>query len=273
MSKLKPVSFKKPIKREPRLSIPWTRGIKSTKYWTKAEDAAIRKHYEKDGVGRCMELLPGRTYGGLTQRARKLGLTRQGKSAKWIKVAPPDEIIREKWLAQDGKKRGEVGDLADELGVPSWWLSKKARRLGLTVAHKKEPQWTNAEIALMKKVPLHDVDRCAKIFREHGFQRTPTAIMVKAKRLDLSRRYDATFSATKLAPILGIDPKGITARCISGEIKAKKRKSRRLAQQGGAPWSITRKDARAFVLKHLEQIDLRKVEKFAFIDLLTRIEA
>lgn len=272
---IKPVSFKTPRRREPRLSVPYVPGKNSIKHWTPAEDAIIRAHYENDGgLPKCMELLPAhRSAGATQQRAMHLGLSRKGKSQKWLKVAPPDldDKLRAAW-ARMNKKKGEVEAVAAELGLPRWWVSKRARKLGLTQAQRKEPPWTAAEDALMKKVPLHDPDRCAKIFREHGFQRTPTAIVVRAKRLDLSRRYTVTFSATRLGRILGLDSKTVTLRCVSGEIKASKRKTRRLAQQGGDPWSITRKDARAFVIEHLELIDFRTVDKFELVDLLIRTE-
>ena len=73
------------------------------------------------------------------------------------------------------------------------------------IGWRASPPWTAAEEALMKQVPLHDPDRCAKIFREHGFSRSPTAIVVRAKRLDLSRRYRETLSATQIGKLLGVD--------------------------------------------------------------------
>ena len=96
-----------------------------------------------------------------------------------------------------------------------------------------------AEEALMKQVPLHDPDRCAKIFREHGFSRSPTAIVVRAKRLDLSRRYRETLSATQIGKLLGVDGKTVTREILQGDLKAEKRPTNRLNQQGGDPWSVT----------------------------------
>jgi len=120
----------------------------------------------------------------------------------------------------------------------------------------------------MRKVPLHDPDRCAEIFREHGFNRSPTAIVVRSKRLDIARRYRATFSATSAAKLLGVDATNFCMKCLSGEVRAVKRKTNRLPQQGGDPWSVTREDLRSYVLNNLERIDIRKVDKFAFVDLL-----
>lgn len=89
---------------------------------------------------------------------------------------------------------------------------------------------------------------------------------------DLSRRYAETLSANKVAKILGIDPKSVARECIAGRLKATRRKTQRTPQQGGDPWSIQRPDLRAFIIEHLGAIDMRKVEKFEFVDILVRTE-
>jgi len=122
---------------------------------------------------------------------------------------------------------------------------------------------------MMAKVPLHNPDRCAEIFRDHGFKRSPTAIVVRAKRIGLSRRFNEGFSARQAAKILGVDDKTLTASCISGELKATKRADSRLPQQGGSRWIIDPADLRRFVIEKLEWIDFRKVDKFELVHLLT----
>jgi hypothetical protein len=178
-----------------------------------------------------------------------------------------DDRIRAAWPELKG--RGAVARLAAELGLRRWWLSKRARSLGLTtVPHRKEPLWSAAEDELMTKVPLHDPDAAAKIFRAHGFRRSPTAIIVRATRLGLSRRYRETFSATAAAEVLGMDAKTISTWCVEGAITAGRRDDNRLPQQGGSRWEIKRDDLRRFVLANLERIDIRRVEMFAFVDLI-----
>jgi hypothetical protein len=195
-----------------------------------------------------------------------------GRAVDWTPPANIEETVRQRYPTLNGKKRGEMAALADELQVPRWWLSGLARRLGLAMPHKKEPPWTAPELLLLQSVPLHDVDKCAEIFRENGFARSPMSIRVKSTRVGLSRRYSATFSATAISRILGVDSKTVTREIIAGDMKAEKRKTQRLAQQGGDPWSVTRADLRTYIVEHLERIDLRKVEKFEFVDVLVRVE-
>ena len=275
MSELQPVSFRKSITPEPRLSEPYVPGKRHERFWTEAEDAVLKEYYPKGGYIACMPHL-GRHRGksGIYVRARALGLeapSKNGGGHGKAKIVPPadfDTKLRAFYQNGDGKKRGECDAFADASGLPRWWVSKRARQLGLVMPHKKEPPWTAAEEALMKQVPLHDPDRCAKIFREHGFSRSPTAIVVRAKRLDLSRRYRETLSATQIGKLLGVDGKTVTREILQGDLKAEKRPTNRLNQQGGDPWSVTPADLRSYILEHLERIDLRKVEKFAFVQIV-----
>ncbi len=89
--------------------------------------------------------------------------------------------------------------------------------------------------------------------------------MVRCKRVGLSRRYKETFSARTAAAILGMDNKTISQLCLDGVIKAERRNSKRLPQQGGAPHSITLRALRQFVIDHVERIDFRRVDKFALV--------
>lgn len=264
---LQPVSFRKGRVHEPRLSEPYVPGRRHERFWTDEDNAIVKAWYPNGGVAAVLARLPHRTMSGVYGQAKKLGVA----ATRVDRISAPegfDDKLRSFYENDNGRKKGELNAFADKHKLPRWWVSKRARTLGLVIPHKKEPPWTNAEALLMQQVPLHDPDRCAEIFREHGFSRSPTAIVVRAKRLDLSRRYRDTMSATAVSKILGIDSKGVTAECILGRLKAEKRPTNRLNQQGGDPWSISPADLRSYILQHLERIDLRKVEKFAFIQIV-----
>lgn len=278
MSGLQRVSFRKGRQHLPRLSALYVPGVRAARFWTDAEKAIVRKYYPAGGSAACLAHLGRRrTPQGVYQIAKKLDLTTphgladyKGNNGKVVVPAGFDAALRAFYREEgDGKKRGECNAFADKWRLPRWWVTKRATKLGLVMPHRKEPPWTRAEEALLARVPLHDLDRCAKIFREHGFARSPTAIKVKTVRLDLRRRYNETFSATAVSRILGVDGKSVTREILQGDLVAVKRPTRRLPQQGGDPWSIERAALRAYIVDHLERIDLRKVDKFAFVDVLT----
>jgi hypothetical protein len=272
MTELRPVSFRKGRASAPRLSAPRAPGRHDERFWTAEENAILRQYFPAGGVPAAGAHLPNRSRSAIYGQAAKLGLKRTGRAVRNDIAAPPDidEQLRARWPELQG--RGAVAALAEYLGVPRWWLSQRARKLGLTVAHKKEPRWTAAEDALMRRAPLHDLDRCAEMFAEHGFRRSPTAIGVRAKRIDLSRRASrTTLSGTQVARILGLDSKTVTAWCVAGNLKARRRGTNRLPQQGGDVWDVEPHDLRAFIIENIARIDIRKVEKVEFVDLLTRV--
>lgn len=269
MTGLTPISFRAERASEPRLSKPRVRGRHSERYWSDEELATLRERYPKFGARGCIPFLTKRTVDQIYSKAGVLGLKAPSAPAERAPVQWTPELDDRIRAAFPGlTKRGAVAALAAELRVKRSQLSDRMEQLGLTMPRVKEPNWTEAEVALMRKVPLHDLERCARIFRGHGFTRSKNSIMVKAKRLSLSRRTHETLSACSAAKILGVDAKWITARCIAGDLKAGRRGTSRLVQQGGDVWSIEPGDLRAYVLDNLGFIDIRKVDKFAFVALL-----
>jgi hypothetical protein len=263
---LTPVSFRKGRASLPRLSPKREPG--RGKFWTEAEDAVLREHYAEHGQDGCATRLPGRSRASIYTHARALGLTYRG--LKWERGPKPDvddETIRAGWAELEG--RGAVSAFADRLGVKRVWLSRRALGLGLTLPHKREPKWSGAEVALLARAPLHDLKRASRFFAEHGFRRSPAAIGVRATRESISRRDSRdSFSATQAGALLGVENKTVTSWILAGELAADRRADRRLPQQGGSSFAIDPDELRRFVLDHLERIDLRKVEKFAFVALI-----
>lgn len=271
---LERVSFKKGRAHLPRLSKPYVPGVRSEKYWTEEEDQILRDHYPDKGFAYCASKLPNRSKTAIYGRVQKLGVKFGGSTPRTIRTqeqyAELDARITELWPTLDlpaGSVSG-VEELARLLGEPHWLITQRCRRLGLTRPRKKEPPWSAAEDELMKRVPLHDPEKCSEIFKAHGFSRTATAIMVRSKRIGLSRRNTETFSARTAAKVIGWDNKTVSEYCLKGLIKSSRRKTKRLPQQGGDPHSIEHADLRQFVIDNLELIDFRKVDKFALVDLL-----
>ena len=192
----------------------------------------------------CASLLPVRTKSAIYGQVGKLGVRREGKKPREVRTRECYEELDARITAlwptlelPEGSVNG-VKELARLLDKPRWMISDRCTRLGLTRPHKKEPPWSAAEDELMKRVPLHDPDRCSEMFRAHGFHRTPTAIVVRSKRLNLSRRSYGAYSATAASKILGLDGKTVSVYCLNGTIKSTRRHTKRLPQQGGDPHSI-----------------------------------
>jgi hypothetical protein len=269
MTELTAVKFGTGIAHRPRLSKPYVPGApRHERYWSDAEKQVLADHLAAKGVDYCLALLPKRTRLSLYQTAHKLGIKivpRVAARRDWKAIDFDDRLIAA-WPGM--ARKGALGAFAKTIGVPRWLVSRRATRLGLTRPREKEPPWSPAELALMKRVPLNNPHHCAQIFRDHGYRRTETAIVIKAKRLNLSRRDRSVYSATRAAAVLGIDGHAITDWIEAGHLKAARRETKRLPQQGGHPWIIAPAELRRFIVDNVELIDLRKVEKFEFVALL-----
>lgn len=242
------------------------------KPWTLAEERVLRQHYVDGGVEECLERLPHRSIASIYGRARHLGLKTQVKFTErkqWPNSEHIDNAIRE--VYQSTPTKGGVLALAGRLMRPRWWVSKRARDLGLTVPRFKEPEWCAAEEELLAINAHKSLCRIAHIFRRNGYTRTAVAIGIRRKRLQLGPRLNPDpdrSPANHVAKLMGVDPKTVTRWIEMEGLPAKRAGTKRTPQQGGDMWHINMKDLRAWVADHAVQVDLRKVDRFWFIDLM-----
>ena len=264
---LTPVSFRKGRAHAPRLSEPYVPGVHHPRYWREEEIDLVRRHYAEHGMAYCLSRLPGRTSAGVYNQAHKLGLVASRTASRSKPLgASLDETIRERWPGLT--ERGAVAALADELGVKRHTLSTRALKLGLTLPHRKEAIWTAAEEDLLRRAPANNLPAASQFFAAHGFRRSPASIGVRCQRMGVSRRLQGVLSARATARILGVNAKTVTSWCIDGTLAATRRGTQRLPQQGGDFWTIQPADLRRFVIDQLDRIDIRKVDKHAFVTLL-----
>lgn len=59
--------------------------------WTKAEDEILHKHFTSGGLTLCAQLLPGRTYKAISNRAKKV------LKLESSRPAPRDKITVDDW--------------------------------------------------------------------------------------------------------------------------------------------------------------------------------
>ncbi|SEO65420.1 hypothetical protein [Nitrosovibrio sp. Nv6] len=244
----------------------------STRFWTTAEERVLSQHYVDGGIEECLAKLPNRSASSIYARAGRLGLRTKIKCSpykSWEKSEHVDESIRRGY--QTTPERGDVESLANQLMRPRWWISKRARELGLTSPRFKEPRWTDAEVELLAKHAHKTLDTIARIFKKQGYVRSPVAIGVRRKRLHLGPREnpDPDFiSARQLGVLMGVDAKTITRWIRMEGLPAIPGGTKRTPQQGGDMWRINLKKLHLWIGEHAVQVDLRKVDRFWFIDLM-----
>src|SRR5579862_468924 len=157
---LEPVSFNQPRPRARGRDVdrvdranPQGKVSPTRTNWGSDEKRILLERYLVDGEEACREALGGkRSLRSIGQKARKLGLKRGRAVRTRLRRQSSDDLdrrIREGWAELEG--RGAVMRLADHLGVPRWWLTRRAAKLKLSVPRllKKEPPWSGAEELLL----------------------------------------------------------------------------------------------------------------------------
>ncbi|WP_200957841.1 hypothetical protein [Mesorhizobium sp. Root157] len=238
------------------------------RFWTGREEKLLRQHYPSGGVSACLAVLPGRTASSIYNRVGILGLRMPGNDGKvherqhWQTTDQIDAIIIRTYQTKPDKRA--VQHCAQVVGRPRWWVSKRALKLGLVAPRFKEPVWSEAEIGVVTDQAHKNPRTIQKALKRAGYARTETAIVVKLKRLGADRADPDHLNANQLASVMGVDRKTVGSWIAKGWLKAKRREATSLDDF----WWIHRKDVRRFVIDNVAAVDLRKVEKFWFVDLL-----
>lgn len=239
------------------------------RFWTGREEKLLRQHYPAGGLNACLPVLAGRSASSIYQRAGQLGLRSPVAPAErqnWTGSEAIDAVIRRAY--QTTPTKGDVQRLAKTVGRPRWWVSKRASALGLVTPRFKAPRWTEAENELIESMAHRNPATIRRALKARGYERTETAIIVQLKRLGATREDPDHFTGCGLASVMGVDAKTVSGWIVKGWLRAKRRGTERVTAQGGDEWWIHRRDVRSFIVENVAAVDLRKVDKFWFVDLL-----
>lgn len=247
----------------------------SRRFWTTTEIKTLTQHYPLGGLARCLRRLPGRSASTIYQKANKLKLVAPVTAARLKKGVPrntwrtsPQIDLRITQAYPRATNKRDVLNLARLLNRPRWWVSKRAAKLGLIEPRFKEPVWHKDEIDFIESRGHMNPEVLSRTLRGFGYRRTATAITVKLKRLNISREDPNHFTARGFSLIMGVDATTVGNWIERGLLTARKRGTARTPQQGGDQWWIHHRDARLFIIDNAGVIDIRKVDKISFIELL-----
>jgi len=181
--------------------------------------------------------------------------------ARWTVTPLMSEQIRRVYETRTGG--GEVKDLARRLAMPYWKVRRHAQEQGWLAKACKESNWTEVELNILERSAHRSMDTIQRRLARAGFKRTVSAIALKRKRLKLAKNLPG-HSAAGLALCFGVTDATVADWIEKGLLRA----DRRGAARHGAPFFIRDAWVRDFILTYPQRVDLRKVDKFWFIDLL-----
>lgn len=239
-------------------------------FWTDEEKAIIREWYPQGGLKPCADRLPERTWKAIHAQAHLLGIRAPNQPSKrqsYKSTEFIDAAIRQYY--QGEPHFNGVNDLAKRINRPGWWISKRAMHLGLVSPRFKEPAWTEQEVELLGQHHWKNPHLISRIFKNHGFKRSATAIQVKRKRHGYRVEDSGLYTGGRLADLMGVNNKTVINWIQKGYLKASRQGTARTELQGGDHYLITPKQVRAFIIDYTAHVDIRKCEKYWLVDLLT----
>ena len=191
-----------------------------------------------------------------------------GQTTKRCKyVITPVMHMRIKEVYQTITGNGEIRDLADELGLPRWKITRYALNRGWIAKQKKEPDWTARELRILGGSAHLCPERIQKNLKMAGFSRSCAGILLKRKRMRFLSNLNG-HSARSVAECFGVDATTVAGWIRKGWLKAGRRGTARTSRQGGDHWFIKDTWIRDFVVNYTAVIDFRKIDKYWVTDLL-----
>lgn len=172
------------------------------------------------------------------------------------------EILYTYSINTDSKPR--VINLAKKLRMPRWAVYQRALKIGaVQSSHQKRP-WEEQETGILEKYARYEPLTIKKKLEKAGFRRSLASIVLKRKRMRLLSNLEGV-SASLCAEFLGVDLHWVLKHINTGSLKAE---VIRRDREDKSNYYIREKDLRKFIVTNPDLIDLRKVEKYYFIELV-----
>ena len=228
-------------------------------FWTTPEVATLSLLWnEGKGIELLLTALPGRSQSAIEQKASDIGLAKSNEAPS-LRPTANGKVDAEIKAAYSNGDRGAVQKLSASLGVPHWWISRRAGQLGLVKPRLREPDWTPPEIDILARSGREGVAVAHRALRVEGFDRSVASVASRLRTVKLTSDPEDAVSARSLATLMGVDEKTVVRWITTGGL---------VAARSGAGWRVTRKAIRTWVIAHPQLITLRSVEAVWFIELL-----
>lgn len=212
----------------------------------------VALHCQHEGCGTPYVGLPGGRWGPCCRWKH-----RGRKAKKYVWTPERDQALRERY---DSRTRGAIAVLAHAIGWPPWVIKKRATTLGLTHSVDRK-DWTEPETAFLWE---HGGTRTSHwIAKRLG--RSETSVVLKFKRMKISRRVREGYTLHELMLCFGTDHHVIERWVREGKLVAKRRETARVHD----PWVVYDGDLLTFIRDFPLTFRLDKVDQTWFMDLIT----
>lgn len=192
----------------------------------------------------------------------------RGRKAKKYAWTPErDQLLRERY---DGKVKGRAASIGECLGWPAWVIKKRAQELGLAHPWPADRRnWTRQE----ERFLVNHAGSRHLHWLAAQLKRSETSVVLKLKRMQISRRWREGYTLRDLELCFGCDHHAIDRWIRKGWLQGHRRGTRRTGPggRGHGPadaWYFTDDDLLSFVRAYPAEFRLDKVDQPWFLDLV-----
>jgi hypothetical protein len=194
-----------------------------------------------------------------TCRGRRGSASRYKRTPKkYQHTEATDAVIRERY---DGKVRNRTQAIARSLGWPKWQICKRAAELGLTRPWPAERRgWSNDEVKFL----VVNAGSRPTGWMARRLGRTISSVVLKLKRMRISRAIKEGYTKSALSDCFGVDHKVLDGWAKAGQLKVTYREE----TKEGETWQITDAAVLRFIRDNPTGFRLDKVDQVWFLGLI-----
>lgn len=173
-----------------------------------------------------------------------------------------DEAIVKLYQSRPSFK--QVSTFALGIKYPKWWVSRRAAALGVRKSRVYDPTWSDAEIAVLQRYYHRDVTQIQKRLRDAGFKRSLTAIGWMRRQRHGDKYAHEYLTIGKLAELCGVNDSTARLWTTIGGLRTCRKRESRAAVREGEHCYVEVSTFRAWAVRNVERVDLRKVDQVWF---------
>ena len=123
---------------------------------------------------------------------------RRRANLKYVWRPEYDESLKQHYYGGLNRRFQVLNRMIRETGLPRWYIKRRAARLGLTMHQERRP-WTATEEEIVERL----VGKVSALTIAKRLKRTEASVVLKIKRMGLSRRVRNGYTMRDLEECLG----------------------------------------------------------------------
>ena len=188
---------------------------------------------------------------------------RRRAKLKYVWRPEYDEYLKAHYYGGLNRRFQVLNRMIRETGLPRWYIKKRAAGLGLTMHQDKRP-WTAGEDEILERL----LGKVSALTIAKRLKRTEASVVLKIKRLGVSRRVRSGYTMRDLEECLGESHHKIQRWIANGWLRDTLQGTRRHDGNGRDIHRFREKDILDFIREYPLEVNLGRLDAVWFLDMI-----